>query len=109
MYEVWKKGLEDIEKAYMEMASLDAKPDQLRMLLPHSTAAEYAMTANIREWKHILSLRTAKMTHPSIRQVLIPLLLKFKEDMPEIFGSVEYDEDFPVEKYAKILPMDEEE
>ena len=57
----------------------------------------------------IISLRTAKMTHPSIRQVLIPLLLKFKEDMPEIFGSVEYDEDFPVEKYAKILPMDEEE
>lgn len=109
LYDIWKKGLEDLEKAYIEMSKLDAKPDQLRMLLPHSTAAEYAMTANIREWKHILSLRTAKMTHPSIRQVLIPLLLKFKEDMPEIFGSVAYDEDFPKEKYAKLVSMSEAE
>ena len=109
IYDIWKKGLEDIEKAYMEMSKLDAKPDQLRMLLPHSTAAEYAMTANIREWKHILSLRTMKMTHPSIRQVLIPLLLKFKEDMPEIFGDVEYDTEFPKEKYAKLVSMSEAE
>ena len=109
IYDIWKKGLEDLEKAYLEMSDLDAKPDQLRMLLPHSTAAEYTMTANIREWKHILSLRTAKMTHPSIRQVLIPLLLKFKEDMPEIFSDVEYDEEFPKEKYAKLLTMKEEE
>ena len=109
IYDIWKKGLEDIEKAYMEMSKLDAKPDQLRMLLPHSTAAEYAMTANIREWKHILSLRTMKMTHPSIRQVLIPLLLKFKEDMAEIFGDVEYDTEFPKEKYAKLVSMSEAE
>lgn len=109
LYDIWKKGLENIEKAYMEMSKLDAKPDQLRMLLPHSTAAEYAMTANIREWKHILSLRTMKMTHPSIRQVLIPLLLKFKEDMPEIFGDVEYDTEFPKEKFAKLVSMSEAE
>ena len=102
LYDLWKQGIEAMEKAYLEMSEKGAKPDQLRMLLPHSTAAEYAMTANIREWKHILSLRCSKMTHPSIRQLLIPLLLKFKEDMPEIFGSVEYDEDFPKEKFAKL-------
>ncbi len=105
IYNEWKKACENIEKSYMKMAKLGATPDQLRMILPHSTAAEYAMTANIREWKHILSLRTAKMTHPAIRQVLIPLLLKFKEDMPEIYGSVEYDTEFPKEKYAKLIVM----
>ena len=61
------------------MSKMDAKPDQLRMLLPHSTAAEYTMTCNIREWRHILSLRAAPMTHPTIRQIMIPLLLKFKD------------------------------
>lgn len=106
LYDIWKDGLEYIEKAYLKMSELGAQPDQLRMLLPHNIAAEYAMTANIREWKHILSLRCSKMTHPTIRQVLIPVLLKFKEDMPEIFGNVEYDEDFPKEKYAKLLPLD---
>ena len=106
LYDMWKEALEDMEKHYLAMSKAGAIPDQLRMILPHSTAAEYSMTANIREWKHILSLRCSNHTHPSIRQVLIPLLLKFKEDMPEIFGDVPYDEDFPKEKYAKILPMD---
>ena len=102
LYDLWEEGIKAMEKAYIAMSDKGAKPDQLRMLLPHSTAAEYAMTANIREWKHILSLRCSKMTHPAIRQLLIPLLLKFKEDMPEIFGKVEYDTDFPKEKFAKL-------
>lgn len=108
LYDLWKEALEDMEKHYLAMSKAGAIPDQLRMILPHSTAAEYSMTANIREWKHILSLRCSNHTHPSIRQVLIPLLLKFKEDMPEIFGDVPYDEDFPKEKYAEIKGFDEE-
>ena len=105
LYDPWKECLENIEKYYMAMSEAGAKPDQLRMILPHSTAAEYTMTCNIREWRHILSLRCAKMTHPAIRQILIPLLLKFKEDMPELFGEIEYDEDMPKEKYAKLEIM----
>lgn len=101
-YRIWEECMKNVEKAYIEMSSLGALPDQLRMLLPHSTAAEYALTANIREWRHILSLRCSSHTHPAIRQLLIPLLLKFKEDMPELFAEVEYDTDFPKEKYAKI-------
>ena len=87
------------------MANAGATPDQMRMILPHSTAAEVTMTANIREWRHILDLRTKKMAHPAIRQLLIPLLLKFKEDMPELFNEIEYDTDFPAEKYAKLSVM----
>ena len=108
LYDMWKETLEKMEEGYLAMSNAGALPDQLRMLLPHSTAAEYSMTANIREWKHILTLRCSKHTHPSIRQVLIPLLLKFKEDMPEIFADVPYDEDFPKEKYAEIKLFDEE-
>ena len=96
-----------IEKEYLAMSMNGATPDQMRMILPHSTASQVTMTANIREWKHILNLRTKKMTHPSIQQLLIPLLLKFKEDMPEIFDTVEYNEDFPKEKYAKLIIMED--
>lgn len=99
---IWADTMLEIEKAYLEMSNLGCTPDEMRMILPHSTAAEITMTANIREWRHILDLRTKKMTHPSIRQLLIPLLLKFKEDMPELFNQIEYDEDFPKEKYAKL-------
>lgn len=99
----WYKIMNDIEIAYMNMADLyKCTPDEMRMILPHSTAAEVTMTCNIREWKHVLELRCSKMVHPSVKQLMIPLLLKFKEEMPEIFEKVPYDEDFPKELYAKI-------
>lgn len=107
LYNNWKNACETVEKNYMEMSNNGALPDQLRMILPHSIAAEVTMTANIREWKHILSLRASKHTHPSIRQLLIPLLLHFKEIMPEIFDEVEYDTEFPKEKYAKLTELEE--
>ena len=98
----WYNCMQDIEDTYLNMAKLGCTPDEMRMILPHSTAAEVTMTCNIREWKHILELRCSKMVHPSVRQLMIPLLLKFKKEMPEIFEKVPYDEDFPKELYAKI-------
>ena len=65
------------------------------------------MTANIRDWKHILSLRTTKNVHPAIRQILIPLLKYFKEQMPEIFGDIQYDEEFNEKYYAKLTVEEE--
>ena len=102
VYEAWKSAMEDMEKHYMKMKELGATTDMCREVLPHSTAAEYTMTANIREWRHILDLRTKKMTHPAIRQLMIPLLLKFQYMMPELFDEIEYDRDFPIEKYAEV-------
>ena len=107
IYANWKNACEAIEKNYMEMSKKGALPDQLRMILPHSIAAEVTMTANIREWKHILSLRASNHTHPSIRQLMIPLLLYFKQIMPEIFEDVPYDEEFPKEKYAKLSEIED--
>ena len=101
-YEKWEKACQDIEKNYLQMAELGATPDQMRMILPHSTASEIVMTANIREWKHILSLRTTNHVHPSVRQIMIPLLIYFQKEMPEIFESVEYDKEFPESQYAEL-------
>lgn len=103
IYENWKKAIEEMEKGYMKMKELGATTDMCRNLLPHSTAAEYTMTANIREWKHIFSLRANNHVHPAIRQVMIPLVKYFKEQMPEIFDDVEYDEEFNPDFYAKLL------
>ena len=107
LYEIWKKTMKEIEKKYIEMKNLGGTIDMCRELLPHATAGEYTMTANIREWKHILSLRTTKHVHPAIRQVLIPLLKYFQEEMPEIFGDVEYDKEFNPEAYAKLTVEEE--
>ena len=100
---LWENCMQNIEQDYNAMSEIGALPDEMRMLLPHSTAAKVTMTANIREWKHILSLRCSNHAHPAIQQLLIPFLLKLKEEMPEIFNDVDYNENFPEEKYAKLV------
>ncbi len=102
IYRTWKDTMQSIENAYIKMKELGATTDMCREILPHSAAGEYTMTANIREWRHILKLRTTKHVHPAIRQVLIPLLKYFQEEMPELFGGIEYDKDFNPDYYAKI-------
>ena len=103
VYELWQKTMQEIEKNYIEMKKLGATTDMCREVLPHSTAAEYTMTANIREWKHIFSLIANNHVHPSIRQIMIPLLKYFQKEMPEIYGDIEYDTEFNPEYYAKLL------
>ena len=108
LFEEWEKCCSDIEKCYIKMSKDGATPDQMRMILPHSTAANVTMTANIREWKHILELRCTKHAHPAVEQVMIPLLLEFKENMPEIFGNIQFDEEFDKNKLADIRKIDSE-
>ena len=108
IYAFWMNEMQNIEHTYQEMSRRGCTPDQMRLILPHSTAAEVTMTANIREWRHILDLRTKQMTHPAIRQLLIPLLLYFKQEMPELCEKIEYDTNFPKDKYAKLVIRNEQ-
>ena len=101
-YAHWLNVMQVIDNTYNELSRIECIPDQMRMILPHSTAALVTMTANIREWKHILELRANNHAHPSVQQVMIPLLLYFKEKMPEIFNSIEYNKEFDKSKYAKL-------
>lgn len=102
IYDEWLESCKLMERQYMKMKELGGSNDECREVLNHSVAAEVVMTCNIREWKHILSLRCSKMAHPSLRVVFIPLLLLFKKEMPEIFNDVKYDEDFDKKNYALI-------
>lgn len=87
MYSEWLGCMEMIEKAYMNMAALGGKSDQLRMLLPHSAKADMIMSANITEWKHIFSLRCHKAAHPSVQLVMKMMLEAFYKKWPAFFEA----------------------
>ncbi len=87
-YNIWKSCMQNIENHYLKMASIGATPDQLRMLLPHSTKADVVMTANLREWRHVLSLRSGKRVHPSIHTVMRNLLKEFQKLIPIVFDDI---------------------
>ena len=88
IYHTWLKTMKSIEDSYLLAAELGGKPDQLRMMLPLSTKAEFCLKANIREWRHILRLRTSNAAHPSVQQVMKMILKEFKEKIPVLFDDI---------------------
>lgn len=90
-YDLWLKTMQTIEQNYNQMAALGCRPDQLRMLLPHSTKADVIMTANLREWRHIFKLRCAPAAHPTVQEVMDMLLEKLKAEIPVVFDDINYD------------------
>jgi thymidylate synthase (FAD) len=67
-------------------------PQIARGILPTALKTEIVVTANLREWRHILKLRTAKTAHPQMREVMIPLLKELKTKIPVIFDDIEISE-----------------
>ncbi len=98
----WRDGCSWSEEMYHNLLSLGASPQEARSVLPTSLKTELWVTYNLREWRHFFWLRTAKAAHPQMRQLAIPLLLKFKELMAVIFADIDHDSDFPAEHYAEV-------
>ena len=88
LYLDWVQAMRSIENHYNNMSKFGAKPDQLRLLLPHSTAASVVMKANIREWRHILKLRTSPAAHPSVQEIMKMVLHMLKFNYPILFDDI---------------------
>lgn len=88
-YILWKNAMLEAEEYYFELIKMGAKPEEARSVLPNSTKTEIIMTANLREWRHFLELRTSKEAHPQMRELTIPLLNELKEKLPIIFDDIQ--------------------
>lgn len=90
-HEAWQELCERAEETYRELLSYGVQPQQARSVLPNSTKTEIVMTANLREWRHFLKLRTAKAAHPQMRELTVPLLKELQERIPVIFDDIKED------------------
>lgn len=87
-FEVWYEAMVHAEKAYLRLLEIGESPQIARSVLPQATKTELVMTANLREWRHFFTLRTADAAHPQMREVTIPLLAQFKAAIPVIFDDI---------------------
>ena len=87
-YLLWKNAMAELEKIYLEMRKNGARPEQARSILPNSLKTEIFMTANLREWRHFLKLRTSSRAHPQMRQVALKIYEILKEKLPVIFSDI---------------------
>ena len=87
-WRIWKRSCELAETAYFDLLDCGRTPGEARSVLPNSLKTEVVMTANIREWRHFLRLRTAPAAHPQMREVACKLLSELQERVPILFDDI---------------------
>jgi thymidylate synthase (FAD) len=84
----WKTACEAAENNYFFLLAAGATPQEARSVLPNSLKTEIVMTANLREWRHVMSLRCSAAAHPQMQQLMKPVLVEFKQHLPELFEDI---------------------
>ncbi len=85
---IWARHMLDSEYDYQRLLSLGWVPQQARSVLPNSLKTEIVVSCNLREWRHIFKLRTSTTAHPQMREIMIPMLRAFKEQLPIFFDDL---------------------
>ena len=87
-YVHWWQACKYAEEKYFQLLNYGAMPEEARNVLPTSVKTEIVMTANLREWRHFLRLRTSKAAHPQIREVANMLLTELNYKLPVLVDDL---------------------
>lgn len=87
-YNIWRQACANAEQAYFDMLDWGGSPEEARQVLPMSLKTEIVMTANLREWRHFLRLRTSEAAHPQIREVANMLLTELNHKLPVLVDDL---------------------
>jgi thymidylate synthase (FAD) len=87
-YFTWRQTMAFVEHIYLMLREKGARPEQARSILPNSLKTEIFMTANLREWRHFLKLRTSKRAHPQMREIALKIYEILNEKLPVFFSDI---------------------
>jgi len=85
-YITWVDSLELAEQSYEALMRQGASPQIARSVLPLCLKTELIMTANFREWKYILELRSKKDCHPQMVELMKMIGECLSYQVPEVFN-----------------------
>jgi thymidylate synthase (FAD) len=85
----WYDAMIHAELSYTLLIRDGVSPQIARSVLPNSLKTEIVATANMREWRHILKLRTSPAAHPQIIEVMNIAKSILKKECPNVFGDIE--------------------
>lgn len=85
----YRNDMDTIQKMYTKWRQRGLKKEDARFVLPNACTSEIVVSANFREWRHILSVRLSKKAQWEIRNVCTIIRDILKENAPNCFGGVE--------------------
>lgn len=77
-----------IKRTYQDLVDLGIPKEDARYVLPNATTTELIVSANFREWRHIINLRCSKKAQWEIRDFANEVLLILKEHAPNVFEDL---------------------
>jgi thymidylate synthase (FAD) len=83
----WREAVNASECNYMLLIDHGITAQIARSVLPTCLKTEVVMTANFREWKHFLRLRTSQAAHPQMCEVAMLIGAELKKLSPTVFAG----------------------
>ena len=79
--------MEILSRGYQDLRALGIPDEDARFLLPNATPTELMMTANFREWRHVIELRGTSHAQWEIRELAFSLQDSLYNIAPHVFGA----------------------
>ncbi|MBI4833709.1 MAG: FAD-dependent thymidylate synthase [Planctomycetes bacterium] len=95
--------MEHSRQAYTALQKKGIKKEDARFVLPNAVTTQLIVTANLREWKHIIQQRGHRHAQWEIRYAIIEILRILKKHLPTVFV------DFEIDDEKKIIVKKKEE
>ena len=86
-HSMFVRFMEKAKDVYTRLQELGIKNEDARFVLPTAVESEIVVTANFRQWRHIIELRASPHAQWEIRQVAIQVLKILKKHAPAVFGD----------------------
>jgi len=81
----------EAKEAYLALQKLGIKNEDARFVLPNAVDSQLVVTANLREWRHIIELRGSLSSQWEIRSVILEILKLLKQHTPAVFADLTVD------------------
>jgi len=86
--ELFEETMKRIRSSYERLREMGIPKEDARFILPNAVSTEIFMTANLREWRHILRLRLNRTAQWEIRELSQRILTILKKEAPTVFEDL---------------------
>ena len=86
-HKLFEEFIAEAKNAYCKLQELGIKNEDARFVLPNAVQSEIVISANLREFRHILCIRCDRHAQWEIRNIALQMLRILKEEAPSVFGD----------------------
>ena len=90
---IFEEFIDYARETYSKLRNLKIKKEDARFVLPNAVESEIVISANLREWRHILELRGHPTAQWEIRTFAVAVAKELKKLFPAVFFDFRIDEE----------------